>query len=67
VSSNKRSVAADRHRASGDDELGLNDATSIWLVQVMGREIRLIDYYRPTSYGPWREPPLTFPATRDGR
>jgi hypothetical protein len=32
-------------------DLGLNDATSIWFVQVVGREIRLIDYYENSGFG----------------
>jgi hypothetical protein len=32
-------------------DLGLNDATSIWFIQVVGREIRWIDYYENSGYG----------------
>jgi hypothetical protein len=32
-------------------DLGLNDATSIWLIQVVGREIRFIDYYENSGFG----------------
>jgi hypothetical protein len=32
-------------------DLGLNDATSIWFIQVMGREIRLVDYYENSGFG----------------
>jgi hypothetical protein len=32
-------------------DLGLNDATSIWFVQVVGREIRLVDYYENSGFG----------------
>jgi hypothetical protein len=30
-------------------DLGIRDATSIWFAQVVGREIRLIDYYEATG------------------
>jgi hypothetical protein len=32
-------------------DLGLNDATSIWFIQVVGREIRWIDYYENSGFG----------------
>jgi hypothetical protein len=32
-------------------DLGLNDATSIWLIQVVGRELRLLDYYENSGFG----------------
>jgi hypothetical protein len=32
-------------------DLGLNDATSIWFVQVVGREIRFVDYYENSGFG----------------
>jgi hypothetical protein len=32
-------------------DLGLNDATSIWFVQVIGREIRFVDYYENSGFG----------------
>jgi hypothetical protein len=32
-------------------DLGLNDATSIWFVQVVGREIRWVDYYENSGLG----------------
>jgi hypothetical protein len=32
-------------------DLGLNDATSIWFVQVVGREIRWVDYYENSGFG----------------
>jgi phage terminase large subunit len=30
-------------------DLGISDATAIWFVQVVGREIRIIDYYEATG------------------
>ena len=32
-------------------DLGLNDATAIWFIQVAGREIRLVDYYENSGFG----------------
>jgi hypothetical protein len=32
-------------------DLGLNDATSIWFIQVVGREIRWVDYYENSGFG----------------
>jgi hypothetical protein len=32
-------------------DLGLNDATSIWFIQQVGREIRFVDYYENSGYG----------------
>jgi hypothetical protein len=32
-------------------DLGLNDATAIWFVQVVGREIRWVDYYENSGFG----------------
>jgi hypothetical protein len=32
-------------------DLGLNDACSIWFVQVVGREIRWVDYYENSGFG----------------
>jgi hypothetical protein len=32
-------------------DLGLNDATAIWFVQVAGREIRFVDYYENSGFG----------------
>jgi hypothetical protein len=32
-------------------DLGVNDATSIWFVQVIGREIRFVDYYENSGFG----------------
>jgi hypothetical protein len=32
-------------------DLGLNDATSIWFVQAVGREIRWVDYYENSGFG----------------
>jgi hypothetical protein len=32
-------------------DMGLNDATSIWFVQVVGREIRWVDYYENSGFG----------------
>jgi hypothetical protein len=32
-------------------DLGLNDACTIWFVQVIGREIRFIDYYENSGFG----------------
>ena len=32
-------------------DLGMRDATSIWFVQRVGREVRLIDYYEATGHG----------------
>jgi hypothetical protein len=32
-------------------DLGLNDATSIWFIQVVGREIRFVDYYENSGFG----------------
>jgi hypothetical protein len=32
-------------------DLGLNDACSLWLVQVVGREIRWVDYYENSGFG----------------
>jgi phage terminase large subunit len=32
-------------------DLGLNDAMSIWFVQVVGREIRWVDYYENSGFG----------------
>jgi len=32
-------------------DLGLNDATAIWFVQVTGREIRFVDYYENSGFG----------------
>jgi hypothetical protein len=32
-------------------DLGLNDACSIWFVQVIGREIRFVDYYENSGFG----------------
>jgi hypothetical protein len=31
--------------------LGLNDATSIWFIQRVGREIRWVDYYENSGFG----------------
>jgi hypothetical protein len=32
-------------------DLGLNDATTIWFIQVVGREIRWVDYYENSGFG----------------
>jgi hypothetical protein len=32
-------------------DLGLNDACTIWFVQVVGREIRFVDYYESSGFG----------------
>ena len=32
-------------------DLGIDDSTAIWFVQVLGREIRLIDYYENSGVG----------------
>lgn len=32
-------------------DLGMHDHTSIWFVQIVGREIRVIDYYESTGQG----------------
>ncbi|NGX99473.1 MAG: terminase, partial [Candidatus Afipia apatlaquensis] len=32
-------------------DLGLNDSCTIWFVQVVGREIRWVDYYENSGYG----------------
>ena len=32
-------------------DLGLNDATSLWFIQVKGREIRFVDYYENSGFG----------------
>jgi len=32
-------------------DLGLNDACTIWFVQVVGREIRWVDYYENSGFG----------------
>jgi hypothetical protein len=32
-------------------DLGLNDACTIWFIQVVGREIRWIDYYENSGFG----------------
>jgi hypothetical protein len=32
-------------------DLGLNDATAIWFIQVIGREIRFVDYYENSGFG----------------
>jgi hypothetical protein len=32
-------------------DLGLNDACTIWFVQVVGREIRFVDYYENSGFG----------------
>jgi hypothetical protein len=32
-------------------DLGLNDACSIWFIQVVGREIRFVDYYENSGFG----------------
>jgi hypothetical protein len=32
-------------------DLGLNDATAIWFIQVVGREIRFVDYYENSGFG----------------
>jgi hypothetical protein len=32
-------------------DLGLNDATSIWFIQVVGRQIRFVDYYENSGFG----------------
>jgi hypothetical protein len=32
-------------------DLGLNDLTAIWFIQVVGREIRFIDYYENSGFG----------------
>jgi hypothetical protein len=32
-------------------DLGLNDACTIWFIQVVGREIRFVDYYENSGFG----------------
>jgi hypothetical protein len=32
-------------------DLGLNDATAIWFIQLIGREIRFVDYYENSGFG----------------
>jgi hypothetical protein len=32
-------------------DLGLNGATPVWFVQVIGREIRFVDYYENSDFG----------------
>jgi hypothetical protein len=32
-------------------DLGLNDATTIWFIQVVGRQIRFVDYYENSGFG----------------
>lgn len=32
-------------------DLGISDTTSIWFAQVVGREVRIIDYYENSGYG----------------
>jgi len=32
-------------------DLGVSDSTSIWFIQFVGREVRVIDYYEASGYG----------------
>lgn len=50
-------------------DLGIGDATSIWFVQLVGREVRVIDFYEATGVGAehyvkvLRERPYTYKDT----